>query len=307
MGSESEKNSTPKILLVEDNPTVMLALETQLKKAHFPYITAHNGKQALEILDADDNIALVISDWMMPEMDGLALLTTLRGSERFKDLPFLMLTVKESSDDAVRALKAGASDYVRKSGVPEELLARAGNLVKNWELNKALKEMAIRDGLTSLFNHGYFKDILKTEVARIRRYGGELSLVMFDIDHFKRFNDQYGHPAGDFILQNLGALVLSSIRNVDIPCRYGGEEFAIILPNTDSAGTEVLAERLRSAIEQHEFRRGDDVFRITCSFGTGSMCGQTEGLDELIQKVDDALYESKKNGRNRVTSARPQQ
>ena len=301
-----EMNIAPKILVVEDNPAVKFILESQLEQAHYAFLSASNGLEALKILDAEENIALVISDWIMPELDGFALLSEIRNDDHFKDLPFLMLTIKESSDDAVQALKAGASDYVRKSCMPEELLARVGNLVKNWELNRALKEMAIRDGLTTLFNHSYFKGTLQNEIDRVRRYGGDLSLVMLDIDHFKEFNDRYGHPAGDFILQGLGDLVQSSVRTVDVACRYGGEEFTIILPSTDLEGAAILAERLRVAIEKHIFQKKADSFIITCSFGVGSIAGKSETSEELIQKVDDALYQSKKDGRNRVTITPPQ-
>jgi len=165
--------------------------------------------------------------------------------------------------------------------------------------NASLEELATQDGLTCLFNHRAFQERLKTEWNLAKRYGHSLSVVMLDVDHFKQYNDTYGHPAGDTILKHVASILRDHARTVDMAARYGGEEFAMILPNTDSEGALVLAERLRSAIETAcwEYRA------VTASFGVATVTEPMLDRSELISAADAALYRSKKTGRNRVTAA----
>lgn len=296
-----ENFTDTKILLVEDTPSILRALEIQLEKVGYSYLSAHNGKDALEILKTEENIGLIISDWVMPIMDGYELLKEVKKEEKYQNVPFLMLTVKESGEDATNALEAGAIDYVRKPYKPAELVARIGNLLKNWKISETLKKEATHDGLTGIYNHKYFKDCFKAEVNRVKRYGGDLSLILFDIDHFKNFNDQHGHQIGDFILSHLSKFVLRNIRSVDLLCRYGGEEFALILPSTNIEGAEILAGRLQNKIEQAIFESNNVEFEITCSFGVTCWSNQKDTVESLIKEVDEALYQSKNEGRNRVS------
>lgn len=296
--------SDPQILLVDDDRELIEALSEELAHIGYCPVNADNGAAALKILeDQHETIGAVVSDWMMPKVDGLELLKTMRDNGKYQHIPFLMLSAKGHETDVLKGLKAGANDYIRKPFNFNEFSARLGNLVANWEFQKLLKEQAIKDALTRLYNYRYFMDTLKYETDRAKRYGGELSLIMFDIDHFKHFNDQYGHPAGDFILKCLGDLLRKDTRSVDIACRYGGEEFSVILPSTIIGGAEFVARRLRKLFANHEFKRGDIVFNITCSFGVGSFNPAAENLAAFIEKVDRALYQSKQNGRNRVTVA----
>ena len=294
----------PQILLVDDDLELVKTLSLELSDIGYESVSADNGEAALKILEEQhETIGAVVSDWIMPSVDGLELLKAIRGNGKYQHIPFLMLSAKGHEADVLKGLEAGANDYIRKPFNFKEFSARLGNLVANWEFQTLLREQAIKDALTRLYNYRYFMDTIKYETNRVRRYGGPLSMIMFDIDHFKHFNDKYGHPAGDFILKNIGDMLRKDTRSVDIACRYGGEEFSIILPSTILEGAEFVARRLRKLFTDKEFKRGDAVFTITCSFGVGCFNPATEKLDDFIQKVDSALYQSKQNGRNRVTVA----
>ncbi len=302
-----EKNPAVQIaevLIVEDDAELRSVLVFELRSLGFSPLTAKDGAQALHILqEKSDQISAVISDWLMPNLDGLGLLKKMRADRNLQEIPFLLLTAKGSEDDIVQGFNHGANDYIRKPFKFGELTARLKNLVLTRNLMKQLKEQAVRDGLTGLYNYRYFMECLPAEVSRQQRYGGELSLIMLDIDHFKQLNDRYGHQSGDFVLKCLGMDIKDSLRTVDTPCRYGGEEFAVILPMTGLAGAEIVAERLRKNIEQAIFEREASSYSITCSFGVGSLDRKSISSHDFIQSVDRALYNSKDKGRNMVSLA----
>lgn len=169
-----------------------------------------------------------------------------------------------------------------------------------------LFELSITDGLTKLYVHRYFQASLSNEIKRAKRYNKPLSLILFDIDHFKKFNDTYGHQMGDLVLAGVANIVKNKVRNVDIPARYGGEEFAIILPETNVDSAQLVAERLRSSVESYEFISPDNIkLKVTISIGIASFPIHATDKLELIKFADSALYESKKQGRNRVTVYSP--
>lgn len=165
--------------------------------------------------------------------------------------------------------------------------------------NARLYELAITDELTGLFIYRYFMQRLEHELQRANRYGSHLSLIMLDIDHFKKLNDSYGHPAGDRVLKELAKILRETVREVDIPCRCGGEEFSIILPETDLEGTNVLAERIRTTVEETVFLLNDKPARATVSLGV-AQAQESDTVSSLVQKADRALYRAKEGGRNRV-------
>jgi len=172
---------------------------------------------------------------------------------------------------------------------------------KNHEMQTLLAASSLSDRLTGLYNYGTFVDYLHNEVTKIDRYGGELTLIMLDLDHFKQFNDKHGHETGNDLLRRVGATLRAAVRDADMAARYGGEEFAVLIRGDETHGYE-LAERLRRAIETIavEVRGGEDVF-ATISAGVASYALRAADETELIERADDALYESKRRGRNRVT------
>jgi diguanylate cyclase (GGDEF)-like protein len=174
------------------------------------------------------------------------------------------------------------------------------------EANDKLRGLAFEDGLTMLFNHRYFQDHLEREISRVNRYSHLLSLIMIDIDHFKKFNDTYGHQQGDTVLRSVAEVLNDSIRKPDIAARYGGEEFAIILPETDLKGALVLAERIRQFIEELEVKIDNQVLKVTISLGITSY-DPAKGMkkkEEIIESADKALYNSKNTGRNKLSIAK---
>ena len=170
--------------------------------------------------------------------------------------------------------------------------------------NARLYELAITDELTNLYIYRYFRQRLDNEIKRSRRYFFPLALIILDIDHFKRVNDTYGHQCGDFVLKELAKIIKEEVREVDISCRYGGEEFTVILPETDLEGASTLAERLRESVEEHSFLFKKQLLKITISLGVAELSPSLSGIEELINLADIALYQAKEGGRNKVVVGR---
>jgi len=219
-----------------------------------------------------------------------------------------MLTSKAEHTDKVRGLELGASDYVTKPFDEGELVARVNTHLRIKELheslqekNRQLLEMANRDGLTGLYNHRYFHESVSKDFQRAVRYNESLSCVMFDIDHFKKFNDTYGHQTGDVVLKTLGGLVKKLMRDSDLAARYGGEEFALLLYHTEAKDAYQIAERLRKTVEQYKFQAEDLVLSVNISVGVASYYHpEISDAKTLIECADKALYRAKEEGRNRV-------
>ena len=167
--------------------------------------------------------------------------------------------------------------------------------------NQELQRLSSTDRLTGLFNRGHWEEMLRQDYARHRRYDSNAALVMFDIDHFKKINDQYGHQAGDAVIQQTANLIRQNMRGADVAGRYGGEEFVVLLPDTDSEGAVMFAERLRQSAEAYEVNHENHSIRFTISFGIADLSLPTSGYAQLIERADSALYASKSAGRNRVT------
>jgi diguanylate cyclase (GGDEF)-like protein len=183
-----------------------------------------------------------------------------------------------------------------------DLLTLLGNhatmSLANARFHEELKQVAVTDGLTGLYNHRHFQEKLGQEFSRLERFSDPLSLMLVDIDYFKKINDAYGHPAGDVVLKRVGEIIRKTIRNIDIAARYGGEEFAVILPGTDSRGALKMAERLRHAVGGEKFSGGNDRFRVTISIGISSYSKDVRRKEEMVERADKALYSAKRSGRN---------
>lgn len=299
------------ILVAEDNPVSRKLLEKALHKAGYEVVSVENGRAALDSLKIRF-CPIVLTDWMMPEMDGPNLCRAIRKSA-FQGYVFIVvLTAKDSKNDMIEGLEAGADDYLTKPFNPAELMARLNTGKRILALERSLRkanqeihQLSITDPLTGAYNRGYLNEHLPQELKRSVRYGRSLSLILCDIDYFKRVNDTYGHQAGDMVLKACSLRLTESIRkDLDWVARYGGEEFMIVLPETDIPGASLVGERLRKSVEGVQIELQGKVIRITASFGVtsiGSIGSQAgDPCDALIKQADDMLYLAKSEGRNRV-------
>ena len=300
------RHERPVILIVDDDPSNVHLLEKRLLAMGYDTISASSAREALEICRSNPP-ELVLLDVMMPDMDGFQVCEELRRDPHTHEIPVIFVTVRDAPEDKVTGLRIG-NDYITKPFDATELGARIDSALRTRRLqeelqkkNEQLQELSIRDQLTGLYNRRYLMERLHEEVARVKRYRYALTLLMMDIDHFKQINDRYGHLQGDRVLQELAQILRASARAVDFVARYGGEEFVMVAPNVDGSGGIILAERIRLAVEQHEFPCHEGVLRITISIGLASVRGQ-EVTDEtdLLNRADKALYEAKERGRNRV-------
>jgi diguanylate cyclase (GGDEF)-like protein len=304
------------VLIVEDDPVSREVLRGSLSKAGWEKILcAENGREAFDILKKDF-IPIVIADWVMPEMNGLELCSAIR-NHNFPGYVFIiLLTARDSREDIVAGLKAGADDYLTKPFNPAELIARLNSAKRILELERSLREskeeiriLSITDPLTRVYNRLYLNDRLPGEIRRAERYSRPLSLMMCDIDDFKTVNDLYGHQGGDSVLKEFADCIKRSIRKgIDWIARYGGEEFIIVLPETCPCLACKIAERLRSEVSKIVLKvKGDDVM-VTASFGVSGMDMSAESraatADTLIGRADEFLYQAKKEGKNTVRGGR---
>lgn len=280
-----------KILIVDDSAKIRKMLRRHLRKAGYEVSEARNGEMALEEIKKKLP-DVVLLDVIMPDMTGFEVCQRLRSTPQSDLVYIIMVTGVTTHEHKVEGLDKGADDYVTKPFNIDELLARIRVGIRTVKK----KRDAVIDPLTKLYNRNFFDVHLGQEVSKVQRYQHPLSLIIGDIDHFKRINDTYGHLVGDIVLTEFGKILRMHCRQSDIPVRWGGEEFAILLPETGLKGGIVLAERIRQTIETYPFK---DVGHITASFGVASLTGNRQ---ELIERADSALYKAKKSGRNKVVS-----
>jgi diguanylate cyclase (GGDEF)-like protein len=310
-----------RILVVDDEESIRNILSQILTDAGHEVTAAGSGEEALEIF-RKEHFPLVISDIRLGGMDGIDLLTEVKRLD--PDVQVLMITSYASMETAIMALRTGAYDYLIKPFEDLDLITAAvdraiekirfiienevlvENLKRNKEelerLNEVLREMAIRDGLTGLYNHRFFYEALWKEIDRSTRHGHVFSLIFIDVDFFKRYNDTYGHPEGDKVLRDLAEIFKKRLRKTDLIARYGGEEFVMLLPETHRDIARRVAEEIRKRVEEHPFE-GEEVQplgKVTVSMGLAVFPGDGSDGDSLIKSADAALYEAKHSGRNRV-------
>jgi len=302
------------ILVVDDDIVSRTVMKKHLNKAGFDVITAANGKEALHLFD-EIFCPIVLTDWMMPEISGPELCKLLREKNTAGYIFILLITAKDSKTDIVSGLEAGADDYLTKPIHPDELIARINTGIRILKLEQSLKEaneeirlLSVTDALTGCYNRTYLADRFLQEITRAQRYGHNLSIVITDIDHFKKVNDTYGHQAGDVVLKAFSGCIISQIREkIDWVVRYGGEEFLIVLPETTCAGAGVMAERLRNAVADLDISYEEQQIQITASFGGTSVnfskmsnSSSPVTMEQLVNIADEQLYKSKNEGRNRA-------
>jgi two-component system cell cycle response regulator len=300
------------VLVVDDSPAIRAALTHTLGTlGMFDRIeTAADGFAAYQML-LTRSFDIVLCDLNMPRCDGIGFLRLRATNAALHGLPVLVLTGSTDNDSKISALELGACDYVGKAAAPAELGARLAVHLRLKQTHDdlirktaELERMCNTDSLTGLSNRRYLREALDLELSRSARYGRTVSFAMIDVDHFKQLNDTYGHQAGDHVLVRLSALLMQSVRKNDIVGRYGGEEIALILPETGLHGARILAERIRIAIAEQRIVWERELLNVTVSIGLASISvGQSETAEGLIRAADRALYRAKNAGRNCVVLA----
>ncbi|MBO8158142.1 diguanylate cyclase [Thermosyntropha sp.] len=296
----------PKVLIADDDGLSRRLLEGTLKAWGYEVVVANDGKEALEILLREDRPNLAILDWIMPGADGIDICRYIREQKMSSYVYIILLTSKSGREDIVKGLESGADDYMIKPFYPEELKYRLKIGERIIKLEQDILKMARTDYLTGLLNRRAFMERLEGEIKRAERKGDSLGIIIADIDHFKKVNDEYGHQIGDTVLKNFASVLIRSCREYDFAGRYGGEEFIICLPETKLEQAFKIAERMRKATELTpafipEINR--DI-KITASFGVAGMKPEDgKTIDDLIREADAALYEAKKSGRNMVVKS----
>lgn len=302
-GFHNQQETKGKVLIVDDAPDTLEIIEKLLYYAGYEVITASTGEEGVKKVE-DEKPDVVLLDINLPGMDGTEALKRIRRINPIQSV--IMLTAFATVDNAILALKEGASDFVKKPFENEHLIHIVNQCVEKYRtlkekerLEEEVRRLSITDDLTGLYNYRHFFKTLAQELARLKRQKTSLSLLMFDLDHFKRYNDQYGHLEGDKVLKRIGEIVRHSIRNnVDSGYRYGGDEFAVLLIGASLDQALTIAERIRSSIEESKQQN------ITVSIGLSEYQEEFD-LETFVKSADDAMYAAKHSGGNRIHTHLP--
>ena len=297
-------NADTRVLIVDDDEAVRNTMVEYIQAAGYNSEVVSCAEEALEALQKKE-FQVIITDIKLPAMGGLELTKSIRKN---KDSDVIVMTGYGDDYSYEEAINFGASDFVIKPVRLEELLLRLKRVLNERELTrervrmmKKLQKLAVTDGLTKLYNSRTFYSQLETEVDRFNRYKHPLALLLLDLDHFKEYNDSYGHLEGDKVLVRFSQIIKSCLRANDSAYRYGGEEFTVILPETAGAEARTVAQRIRSALEAERFSpQNEKDVKITISIGVTEY-QEKEELSTFIQRADQAMYLSKQKGRNKVS------
>jgi len=308
-----EESMSAHILLVEDSPTQAQQVGLLLESAGYEVSVASTGDEALEMIQ-ELGPDLVILDVILPDMDGYTVCRRIR-KQVLSYIPVLMLTQRADVEDRVDGLEVGADDYLAKPFDEREFLARVAALLRIKQLQdelqhrlqnerrayESLRQIALTDSLTKLYNRHHFAEMLQREFDTAQRYGTPLACIMIDIDHFRHFNNRYGHAIGDWVLQGVAQLLMENVRRVDVVARYGGEEFVILLPMSNLTAATETATRLRQLVENQRWGSPAGPLKITISLGVAAFPeAAVDRAEDLVDYADQALLRAKANGRNRV-------
>ncbi len=309
------------ILIADDEVAIRELLGEILEGEGHEITLAEDGEDAFEKFKRSWH-ELVFSDIRMPKMNGIELLAAIKGIN--VNTQFVIMTSHASVDNSIQALKMGAFDYILKpfedldiiTDVVNRAMANLSGIRRQQALLDTLSrqndeldtlnikflDLAIRDGLTGLFNRRYAEERLDKEFVRATRHARELSVLFMDLDHFKFFNDMYGHQVGDEILEILAGIMTQAVRESDTLARWGGEEFIVICPETNQEDAGILAQRIRKSVAGHPFPNAaqQPLGIVSLSIGVASRSNATESPEKLLRFADEAVYVAKDNGRNRV-------
>ena len=301
-------NSLPKILIVDDQKQNLTTMRLILAETHAELYTVSSGKEAIELV-ADNDFALILLDVQMPGMDGFETAEAMRSGNYVAGIPIIFITANsQDQQDIFQGYDSGAVDYLFKPVDLKILLSKVSFFLeldrKSKELIKEnidLAKLTIHDDLTGLYNRRYLNERLQEEFSRCKRYNTDCSCMMIDLDHFKNVNDTYGHGFGDVVIKTFAKRLSERTRSTDFVFRFGGEEFLILLPQTDISGAEQLAREICRYNEEETFTSPAHEAIVTVSIGLSSFQEhQPKVQNDMISMADQALYAAKNNGRNRV-------
>ena len=293
------------VLIVDDDVEIKNSMHEFITRSGYDCISASSAEEAIELLKSN-HVNVAIADIILPGKDGLELTDIMKQNY---DIDVIVMTAYSNEYSYEEVITKGASDLIFKPFRFEELLLRLKKVLKNRKIIKdrarvldKLEKLAITDGLTKLYNLRHFYKQLEVEIGRCSRYGHSLSLLLLDIDNFKKYNDSYGHLEGDKVLVRLSQIIKSCLRTMDSAYRYGGEEFTVILPETKGEEAKNVANRIKRAVElERFFPEADKMITITISIGLTEYF-KNEQLSTLIKRADQAMYNSKAQGRNRISA-----
>ena len=299
----AEDKSPSRLLIIDDDEDVRLLLRDLLEESDYEVQTAQCGEDALRMIRTA-TYDLVVTDLRLTGMHGLEVIKEVKAIDAGIDV--IVMTGYASVNSAVESMKAGAVDYITKPFNSDQIKMVVKKNIERREYQRLAQErefyrvLSSIDGLTELYNYRYLHQYLKMELEREKRYKRQLSLVMIDIDNFKSYNDQFGHLVGDLVLKKIAAIFRNATRGCDVLCRYGGEEFAIILPETSKEEAVIVCERIRKSVEAAEMvdELGKPVGKVTVTLGLASFPADADNKDDLIDNADRALYQGKETGKN---------
>ena len=292
------------ILIVDDTKTNLNIL-IELLSEKYDVIAALDGLTALEMIK-EEKIDLILLDIMMPKMDGYQVCEILKNDSQYgaQDIPVIFITAVTNENGIEKAYDVGGSDYITKPFKSKELMARVNKELQVQHLQKELKLLASTDPMTKLYNRRYFSKISEHALELSKRKKLSLSIIILDIDKFKNINDTYGHQVGDDVIITLANKLIKNQRKSDIVCRYGGEEFVLLLQNTSKDTAVLIAQKIRKEIESLKIMLPtNEDLTFTISLGVSSVDIKNDNnIESALKLADDALYEAKNNGRNMVCS-----
>lgn len=292
-----------KILIIEDSELQRKLLNRWISNHGYTPLEAVSLSEAREII-SKDQVDVVLLDWELPDGSGIELISEIFSSSPIGWLPIIMVTGHTEPENLKLAIEAGATDYITKPAKEIELLARIFSALRMKSLHDQLRETAIRDVLTGLYNRRYMEERIEQEFQRCKRHKHSLSLAMIDIDFFKKVNDTYGHETGDIVLKRIAFELKTSLRKSDIISRFGGEEFVIVFPETGVNDATKVLDKIRESVSNIELKsEAGENFKVSFSGGVaGGDITEIENPTELLRTADKLLYEAKSSGRNRIVS-----
>ncbi|NTV52954.1 MAG: diguanylate cyclase [Candidatus Firestonebacteria bacterium] len=300
------------ILIAEDDAHIAELIKIILEAKNY---TTHWAKDGQEAVQAANQLKpdLILLDVMMPKLNGYEVLRSIKEKDELKHIPVIFVTVRGETDSKVVGLRLGGNDYITKPFDLDELIARVETALRIKgehdhlrAQNRRLSELSMTDPLTGLYNRRYLMERFHEELERAKRYQYPIACLKVDVDDFKLLNEAHGHMKGDQVLQQLAILLKNTNRVVDILARYGGEQFLLILPQTNLGGAEAVGERYRQQVQSAQIFQNDPALRITVSLGVAAYATETiDTEEELLRQADEALLEAKRLGKNRLVLAQP--